>query len=148
MARSPSPLLSCALPRHAELGCWALSLSFPASARGIQKFVTAGARRQEEFLDEGFVGFVRNGRAAGRTDRSALFKIFALTRLLRLSIQSDLCVKELSRATTCSCHMVHFEVSLTLPNTTNPVARHNRRPPRGCHDPTNFSGGPRSTPAH
>ena len=82
-------------------------------------------------------GFVRNGGRENRSQRP-FQKIFALTRLLRLSIQSDLCVKELSRATTCSRHMVHVEVSLTLPNTTNPVARYNRRPPRGCHDPANF----------
>ena len=115
-----------------SFGCWALSLSFffPRPRR-IQ--ICNGRRCDEK--EEIWDGFVRNG---GNRSQRPFQKIFALTRLLRLSIQSDLCVKELSRATTCSRHMVHVEVSLTLPNTTNPVARYNRRPPRWCHDPANF----------
>lgn len=109
---------------------------FSSRVRAGFKFVTAaGAMRKKKF---GMKFLYETG--GGRENRSQrpFQKILALTRLLRLSIQSDLCVKELSRATTCSRHMVHVELSLTLPNTTNPVARHNRRPPRGCHDPANF----------
>ena len=117
-----------------SFGCWALSLSFffPRPRTGFKFVTAAGAMRKKKF---GMVLYETGG--AGRSQRP-FQKIFALSRLLRLSIQSDLCVKELSRATTCSRHMVHVEVSLTLPNTTNPVARYNRRPPRGCHDPANF----------